>query len=429
MPTLYFSQTDPESKLVVQDIIRECQLSLEANCLGPETAEEYSKPIIRGNISLSDVLIIIITRVEPSKNWLAQPFDESILSERIRFEIISAMNLDLMIVPLLLDDAVLPERENLQGAIKHLCDCKPYTLRSAFLHEDLQETLENIEEELNFKKEVEEKMSLSVEESFQRLAGYDAKPDKPRSLESSGALDLRRVVESEIIFLKKARGVGDKKAEKNALSALGMAYSRLGQTLKAIDYFLQELDITKELGDSEEQCNLLANLGDAFAVSGNLNQAQKYFEEQKTLAQAKGYISLIGSSYNGLGFVHVKKNNIEKAIDCYLKALVSYRKQNDHDKELELLVGIGLNYQKLEQWEQASSFFIQALAIAKYVENRKEESHILIDLAETYLHLEDNKRLKTILKQAEEILGQRNTSWMAPLKSRLNILKDSLERY
>ena len=205
-----------------------------------------------------------------------------------------------------------------------------------------------------------------------------------------------------------------------------MAYSRLGQTLKAIDFFLQELDIAKEVGDCEEQCNLLANLGDAFAISGNFHQAQKYFEEQMTLAQAKGFVTLVGSSYNGLGFTYVKQSNIEKAIECYLKALASYRQQKNHDKELELLVGIGLNYQKLKLWEQATEYFTQALAIAKYVENRKEETHILIDLAENYQHLGNTEHIKPLLKQAEEILNVRNATWAPPLIKRLITLKESL---
>jgi tetratricopeptide (TPR) repeat protein len=425
MPILYFSLNDPGSITVIQNIMQECRQSLEAKCLGPEDPEGFSRQTLVENLSLCDALIIVISRTGSPAEITALPVDDFKLDKRLRFEIVSAMNMDLMIVPLLLDGAVLPKRRNLQGALKHLCDCKSYTLRSAFLQEDLEEALDDIEEELNFKKEVEEKMSLSVEESFQRLAGYDAKPGKPSSLESFCALDLRRLVESETIFLKKARGIGDKQAEKNALSALGMAYTRLGQTKKAIDFFLQELDIAKESGDSKEQCSLLANLGDAYAIFGKLDQARKHFEKQKALATAKGHSAFIGSSYNGLGFVYVKQNNIEKAIDCYLKALASYRQQKDHDKELELLVGIGLNYQKLGQYEPATAFFVQALATAKYVENRKEEAHILIDLAETYHQLGDTEHLKPILKQAEEILDIYNAAWTPSLKNRLNILKGS----
>ena len=89
------------------------------------------------------------------------------------------------------------------------------------------------------------------------------------------------------------------------------------------------------------------------------------------------------------------------------------------------MVGIGLNYQKLEQYEPATAFFVQALAIAKYVENRKEEAHILIDLAEAYYQLRDTDHLKPILRQAKELLDVRNAVWTPSLKNRLNILKGS----
>ena len=58
---------------------------------------------------------------------------------------------------------------------------------------------------------------------------------------------LRKMIEAETIFLQKARGIGDRDAEKNALSALGLAYSRLGQTRKAIQFFQEQLKISKEL--------------------------------------------------------------------------------------------------------------------------------------------------------------------------------------
>lgn len=426
MPTFYLSLSNQGSKAVAENIIRECRLSLEIECLGIDNLETFSRSAINSHISSCDALIILIASAESSLKASPSPINEFINNERLRYEITAALNQDIIIVPLLLDGAVLPDKGSLPGALKKLWDYKSYTLRSAFLQEDLEDPLDDIEEELNFKREVEEKMSRSVEESFERLASYDGKPNKPASLESSSAFDLRRVVECETIFLKKARGIGDRKAEQNALSALSLAYTRLGQTQKAIEYFILQLEIVREFGDSEEQCGLLANLGDAYAITGEFEHARKYFEEQKSLAIENGLTAFIGSSFNGLGFIYVKENKIEKAIDYYLKALLSYREQEDHDKELELLVGIGLNHKKLEQWEEAASYFVQALSTAKYVENRKEESYILLDLAETYFQAGDKQKIKPALEQAEESLNARDTSWTPPLKKRLHNLKKSL---
>jgi hypothetical protein len=41
-------------------------------------------------------------------------------------------------------------------------------------------------------------------------------------------------------------------------------------------------------------------------------------------------------------------------------ALDSYRELEDNDKKFELLIGVDLNYRKLEQWKNAIECFEQA---------------------------------------------------------------------
>ena len=173
-----------------------------------------------------------------------------------------------------------------------------------------------------------------------------------------------------------------------------------------------------------DRCGLLANLGDAYAVSGNIDRAKNYYEEQRVLAESKGLHTYVGTSYNGLGFVFVKQDKIEQAIDCYLKALESYRELKDHDKQLELLVGIGLNYRKLEYWEKAIEFLEQALKIAKYIENRKEEIHIRVDLAEALFKLEKQDLAITQINQAEGDLKIIQTPWSGSLMRRIELLRN-----
>jgi tetratricopeptide (TPR) repeat protein len=198
----------------------------------------------------------------------------------------------------------------------------------------------------------------------------------------------------------------------------------LGQTLKAIPYFKEQLIIAQTLGNFEEVCGLLANLGDAYAISGDVDSAKNFYEEQRTLAELKNLPAYIGSSYNGLGYVWVKKGKIDQAIDCYLRALENYKELNDHDKQLELQVGIGLNYRKLEQWENSIVYLEQALEVAKYTENRKEEIHIRVDLAESYFKLEKQDLAFAQIDKAAEHLKIIQVSWSAPLLRRIELLRN-----
>ena len=425
MPSIYFSSSSPFAETFANKIAAQSRSFLEAKCIISSFDRDISNQNLKKQIEDSDVLIVVVYS-EPKPAGEDVTAYELIDNEKIRFEIICAMNKDIMIVPVLIDGAKLPEKDNVPGAMKKLLDCTPHRLRTVFWEEDLENLFEHLEEEITFVSEVKEKLTESVDVNYRRLADLDGRNSEKEKidLESSDFMQVGKMIEAENIFLQKARGIGDRKAEKNALAALGLAYSRLGQTRKAIQFFQEQLKISKEFGACEEVCGLLANLGDAYAISGNIDRAKSYYEEQRVLAESKGLRAYVGTSYNGLGFVFVKQVKIEQAIDCYFKALECYRELEDYDKQLELLVGIGLNYRKLENWETAIDYFQQALEIAKYIENRKEQIHIRVDLAEVFFELEKQNLAKEQVDQAEKDLKFSKAIWTDSLTRRLEVLRN-----
>jgi tetratricopeptide (TPR) repeat protein len=424
--SIYFSSSSPLAEKFSHKIARQSESFLEAECKVSNYNQDISKQRRKIQIENCDVLIVVVCAdpAPPEEDISAYNLIDN---EQVRFEIISAMNQDILIIPILIDDAKLPEKDNVPGALKKLLDCRSHHLRTVFWSEDTENLLEHLEEELSFIKEVKGKLIESVEVNYQRLSEIDGRNPKKEKvdLESSDLMQVRKMIEAETIFLQKARGIADREAEKNALSALALAYSRLGQTRKAIQYFQEQLNISKEFESFEEVCGLLANLGDAYAVSGNLDRAKKYYEEQRVLAESNGLHDYVGTSYNGIGFVFVKQGKIEKAIDCYFKALDSYRELEDDDKQLELLIGIGLNYRKLEQSRKAIECFEQALEIAKYIENRKEETQIRVDLAEIFFQIEKRDLALSQIEEAEEGLKNIKTAWSTSLVRRIESLRNS----
>ena len=425
MSSIYFSSSSPLAETFSHKIAHHSESFLEAKCKVSAYNQNISKQKIKTQIEGCDVLIVVVC-ADPSTPEEDISAYNLIDNEQIRFEIISAMNQDILIVPILIDDAKLPEKNNVPGALKKLLDCRFHHLRTVFWSEDIENFLEHLEEELSFIKEVKGKLTESVEVNYQRLAKIDGLNSKNNKvdLESSDFLQVRKMIEAETIFLQKARGIADREAEKNALSALALAYSRLGQTRKAIQYFQEQLNISQEFENFEEVCGLLANLGDAYAVSGNIDLAKNYYEEQRVLAESKGLHAYVGTSYNGIGFVFVKQGKIEHAIDCYFKALESYRELEDDNKQLELLVGIGLNYRKLEQWEKAIECLEQALAIAKYIEHRKEEIQIRVDLAEIFFKIGKRNLAISQIEEAEIDLKNIKAAWSTSLMRRIESLRN-----
>jgi len=89
-----------------------------------------------------------------------------------------------------------------------------------------------------------------------------------------------------------------------------------------------------------------------------------------------------------------------------------------------LLVGIGLNYRKMEHLETAVDYLQQALEISKYIENRKEQIHIRVDLAEIFLKLQKKDLAMEQVGQAEKDLNFIRALWTDSLRRRIETLRN-----
>jgi tetratricopeptide (TPR) repeat protein len=427
MPTVYLSLWSAGSEPAAQKIADHIKTFVNKDSiLNRDVKKGFIPQEIRDNLARCEVLIVVFAEESESNSTI---IPEQGMSERTRFEFVTAINLDLMIIPLLIDDAQLPEKEQMPGALQSLLNYKPNNLRSASWFEDMDYLLEEIQEELDFKKDVEKKLSQPVPDNFPIENRADENLVEPTrlGLEFSGALEIKNIIDLETNNLEEARRKKNHNLEQQSLSSLGLCFARLGQTKKAIQYFEEQLEIVRKQDDPNNLCELLANLGDALAVSGNIERARNFYEEQLAIANAMGYLSHVGSSNNGLGFVHVKRDEFLKAIECYLKALDVYQELKDHDKTLELLVGIGLNHQKLGNLEKTSEYLERALDAAKYVENRKEEARLLTDLAEVHIQQGNDEQAKIYFGRAEETLNGLNETWAESLKQHIiHLRKESI---
>ncbi|CAI2717583.1 tetratricopeptide repeat protein [Nitrospina watsonii] len=424
MPTLYFSLNTVHLEPLVASITEECRAALEADCLWARANEDAPPESFRARLARSEVLVVVLGASASNEADAAIPP----LSERMRMEVVTAVHQDLILVPVLVDTARLPGKAEARGVWKWLLNAKTHRLRSARWLEDLHPILDDIETELSFRRDLMEKAAQAGSApipDFTDAAGNPLAP--PRlGMEFSGALALRRTIDTENQNLDTARRKGDRTAENNALAALGLAYAQLGQTQRAIQCFEEQLPLVRATQNAHAECDLLANLGDAYAVSGDLTRAKQHYEEQLCRADALGSAAFIASAYNGLGHVHVKRDELARAIDCYRKALKRYRELEDHDKELELLVGIGLNQQKAGEGARAAETLEDALAAARFVENRKEEARVRVDLAEIYIQLNDPARASEHLTAAEDMFSVFDAAWTDPWKSRITALWNTI---
>lgn len=81
------------------------------------------------------------------------------------------------------------------------------------------------------------------------------------------------MVQNENDALKIACEIKDRRGEGNRLGNLGLAYSKLDETAKAIEYYKKALEISREIGDRQGEGNSLFNMSLSHSKLGQKENA------------------------------------------------------------------------------------------------------------------------------------------------------------
>lgn len=168
-----------------------------------------------------------------------------------------------------------------------------------------------------------------------------------------------------------------------SLYMIGNACYLLGDFTKSMDYYLQSLDLRKELGDSSD----------------------------------------IASSYNNIGAVYLNMGDDQKALQYLKMAGDIFRALGDDYQLFSILNNIGAAYVDNEVLDTAFQYFNQAYEIAERSGNKTNLSIALANLGETALNMGLYKQSENYQLRAYEISQQLgDKGMMATAKANLGKL-------
>jgi tetratricopeptide (TPR) repeat protein len=196
-----------------------------------------------------------------------------------------------------------------------------------------------------------------------------------------------------------AHRLGDKEAEGRHLGNLGLTYARLGETRRAIDYYRQALAIAREIrGASTEgspqwadarrgEGTRLGNLGLAYARLGETRRAIDYHRQALAIAREirARFASTEGSpawadarrgegnQLGNLGLAYARLGETRRAIDYYEQALAIACEIGDRRGEGNHLANLGTTYAALDEPARAREYWAQALTLLEAIEDPNAE--------------------------------------------------------
>lgn len=246
-----------------------------------------------------------------------------------------------------------------------------------------------------------------------------------------------------IALAVKAKGIADNihfpKGEAYALKNIGIAYYYQGKYLEALDYYRQSLNFFKEIKDNVGIANVYSNMGVVYYEQGDDVKALENYLESLKYAELSGDKLRMLTTLNNVGGVYNNKPAThDKALQYYLLALpisealgrkvelgaISvnigsiYADKQDHAKAMvyfnkalkvygnaegsqNAYNAIGELYNNEKNFDLALQNHIQALTIAKKLNNKLSIVNSLIGLGKVYVKKGDFKNAIIYFKEAE----------------------------
>ena len=205
-----------------------------------------------------------------------------------------------------------------------------------------------------------------------------------------------------------ARRFEDRASEGATLVNLGIAYTHLGETRRAIQFFEQRLTIALEMGDRRGEANALGNLGRAYADLGETRRAIEFDEQALLIDREIGDRRGEGANLSNLGLAYADLGETRRAIQFYKQRLIIARETGDRRGEGNALGNLGNAYADLGETRHAIEFLEQTLLIAREIGDRRSEasalwnmSLILDELGERAQAIQHAKQALTICEQIE----------------------------
>lgn len=213
-------------------------------------------------------------------------------------------------------------------------------------------------------------------------------------------LHIREYIKWQSAAFRAAQKLDNKYFQSGALGSLGLAHDHLGEYPRAIEYFEQALEISRQSGNRWSEASNLGNLGVTYANLGNHQKALTYQEKSLEISRELGNRIGEANSLSGLGNIYHELGEFTKANDYHQQSLAIAREVGDLLGEGICLINLGNVRNKLNDLQGAIDYYEQSLAIARQVGSLIDEAANLENIGKTSNLLGEREKACGFMKEA-----------------------------
>jgi HD-GYP domain-containing protein (c-di-GMP phosphodiesterase class II)/Tfp pilus assembly protein PilF len=151
-----------------------------------------------------------------------------------------------------------------------------------------------------------------------------------------------------------------------------------------------------------EGFNLIA-LGQVYAAMDDTKNALDFYEQAQNLGDLINDSIVQVAAINNLAELYLKTQNLDRAKNGYKKALTIARSQNLKQHEFYNIYGLAQVHCALGLYQQALSYYFEALAISKEIGDSQGEVDTLLQLVHTYILTEQTSKALELLLNIQDM--------------------------
>ena len=179
-----------------------------------------------------------------------------------------------------------------------------------------------------------------------------------------------------------ARHAGDRVAEANALTGLGVVDFHQGRYHEAVGRLEHALSLAREAGDRPSEARSLCNLGIANYYLARYEESIRQLRESVAFFREQGNRTAEARNLGNLATVEARLGRYEPAVAHLDQALVLHREADNRPGEAYVLANLGSLCRDQGQYARAADFQQHALVLFRAEGSRRSEARALAEFGD-----------------------------------------------
>jgi len=191
-------------------------------------------------------------------------------------------------------------------------------------------------------------------------------PNDPRAWFELGKFSIlqgqaQRAVDEHLVrALVLYKRSGNRYGEAETVNALGIGYSRLGQSDDAEEQYRKAVELRRVVGNRRGLATSLRNLGSVLSLRGKFDEAASYLDQARALHTELGDQGGIAAVENELGLLAEERGDYPQALAAFRRALVLWRQLGHKPGIAQALNDIGFAHYQLGAYDDAQAYLVQS---------------------------------------------------------------------